>query len=70
VTLSWDAPNAASVGITRLSEEGDIFLATEARDLPVSGSIALQVPEEYLNRSSTISAPAMQRGCSTRPMSP
>ncbi len=48
VTLSWDAPGAASVGITRLSEEGDIMLATEARDLPASGSLTLQVPDRYL----------------------
>ncbi len=48
VTLTWDAPGAASVGITRLSEDGDIFLATEALDLPATGSIALQVPEDYV----------------------
>jgi hypothetical protein len=48
VTLAWDAPGAASVGITRLSEEGDIFLATEALDLPAGGSITLQVPEDYV----------------------
>jgi hypothetical protein len=41
-------PGAAGVGITRLSEEGDIFVATEALDLPAEGSIALQVPEEYV----------------------
>jgi hypothetical protein len=48
VTLAWNAPGAASVGITRLSEEGNIFLATEARDLPASDSITLQVPEDYV----------------------
>jgi hypothetical protein len=48
VTLAWNAPSAASVGITRLSEEGDIFLATEALDLPAQGSIDLQVPDEYI----------------------
>jgi hypothetical protein len=48
VTLSWDAPGAASVGITRLSEAGDIFLETEASDLPVSGAITVQVPDTYL----------------------
>lgn len=47
VTLTWNAPGASRVGITRLSPEGDIFLETEALDLPASGSIALQVPEEY-----------------------
>ena len=47
VTLSWNAPRATSVGITRLSPEGDIFLEPEALGLPASGSIALQVPEEY-----------------------
>lgn len=47
VTLNWNAPGAASIGITRLSPEGDIFLETEAFDLPASGSIALQVPEQY-----------------------
>lgn len=50
VTLSWSAPNAVSVGITRLSEEGDIFLATEALDLPAQGSIALQVPDNYVTQ--------------------
>lgn len=47
VTLSWDAPGATSVGITRLSPEGDIFIETEAFNLPPSGSIVLQVPEDY-----------------------
>jgi hypothetical protein len=50
VTLTWSAPRATSVGITRLSPEGDIFEETEALDLPVSGSIALQVPGEYTER--------------------
>ena len=48
LTLSWNAPGAARVGITRLSEEGDIFLATEALDLPARGSISLRVPQEYI----------------------
>ncbi len=48
VTLAWDAPNARSVSITRLSPEGGIFLAPEALGLPPSGSIALSVPEEYV----------------------
>jgi hypothetical protein len=48
VTLAWDAPSAASVGITRLSEAGDIFLETEALDLPARGSIDLQVPGNYV----------------------
>jgi hypothetical protein len=48
VTLSWDAPGAASVGITRLSEAGDVMLASEGRDLPASGSITVQVPDTYL----------------------
>ena len=47
VTLSWNAPHATGIGITRLSPEGDIFLQTEALDLPASGSLTLQVPEEY-----------------------
>jgi hypothetical protein len=47
VTLSWNAPGAMSVGITRLSPDGDIFLVTEASNLPASGSLALPVPEEY-----------------------
>jgi hypothetical protein len=48
VTLTWDAPGAESAGITRLSPEGDIFLATEALDLPARGSIDLQVPDDYV----------------------
>jgi hypothetical protein len=40
-----------SVSITRLSHEGDIFLEPEALDLPASGSIALQVPEDYTERA-------------------
>lgn len=48
VTLTWDAPGAKSVGITRLSAQGDIFLEPEARDLPARGSINLQVPENYV----------------------
>lgn len=48
VTLSWDAPGTSSVGITRLSEEGDIFLTTEALNLPARGSISLRVPPEYV----------------------
>jgi hypothetical protein len=46
VTLRWDVPNAVSVGITRLSPEG-IFLPSEAVNLPASGAIELQVPEDY-----------------------
>lgn len=48
VTLAWKATDAAILGITRLSEEGDIFLETEAFDLPAEGSIALQVPDNYV----------------------
>jgi hypothetical protein len=48
VTLTWDAPGAQDIGITRLSPEGDIFLATEAFDLPARGSIDLPVPENYV----------------------
>jgi hypothetical protein len=48
ITLTWNAPKAASVGITRLSPQGDIFLTTEALDLPSSGTIALMVPEWYV----------------------
>jgi hypothetical protein len=39
-----------SAGITRLSPEGDIFLEPEALDLSASGSIVVQVPEEYTER--------------------
>jgi hypothetical protein len=46
VSLAWNAPNADSVGITRLSPERT-FLPTEAPGLPASGSIGLQVPEDY-----------------------
>jgi hypothetical protein len=48
VTLTWDAPGAEGVGITRLSPDGDIFVATEALDLPALGSIDLQVPGDYV----------------------
>jgi hypothetical protein len=51
VTLTWNAPRMVSVSITRLSHEGDIFLEPEALDLPASGSIALQVPEDYTERA-------------------
>jgi hypothetical protein len=50
VTLNWKARGVTSVGITRLSPEGDIFLETEALDLPASGSITLQVPDWYAER--------------------
>ena len=50
VTLTWNAPPTTSAGIIRLSPEGDIFLPTEAPYLPASGSITLQVPEEYTER--------------------
>jgi hypothetical protein len=50
VTLSWSAPKAVSLGITRLSEEGGIFLVTEALDLPAQGSITLQVPDNYVTQ--------------------
>jgi hypothetical protein len=49
LTLAWHVSGAASVGITRLSEEGNIFLAAEALDLPASGSLTLQVPEDYVS---------------------
>ena len=48
VALSWDAPGAAYVGITRLNPEDDTFLQAEGQDLPASGSITVQVPEEYV----------------------
>lgn len=48
VTLAWEAPGTISVGITRLTEEGDIFLMPEALGLPASGSITLQVPDDYV----------------------
>ena len=48
VTLTWDAPGAETVGITRLSPTGDIFLEPEAIDLPARGSIELQVPDHYV----------------------
>jgi hypothetical protein len=48
VTLAWEAPGTISVGITRLSEDGDIFLTPEAVGLPASGSITLQVPDDYV----------------------
>lgn len=51
VTLSWNAPRMVSASITRLSHEGDIFLEPEALDLPASGSITLQVPEDYTERA-------------------
>lgn len=51
VTLTWNAPRMASASITRLSHEGDIFLEPEALDLPASGSITLQVPEDYTERA-------------------
>ena len=48
VTLTWDAPGAETVGITRLSPSGDIFLEPEALNLPARGSIDLQVPDNYV----------------------
>jgi len=48
VTLTWDAPGAKTVGITRLSPTGDIFLESEALGLPARGSIELQVPNSYV----------------------
>ncbi|NIV36619.1 MAG: hypothetical protein GWN58_46455 [Anaerolineae bacterium] len=48
VTLTWDAPGAEAVGITRLSPTGDIFLEPEAHDLPAQGSMDLQVPDNYV----------------------
>jgi hypothetical protein len=48
VTLVWDAPGTVGASITRLSEQGDIFLETEALDVPASGSVTLQVPESYV----------------------
>jgi len=47
VTLAWDAPNAHSAGITRLSTDGATFLTTEAFEFAEAGSIAIPVPEEY-----------------------
>jgi hypothetical protein len=47
VTLTWSMSSMTGASITRLSPTGDIFLETEALDLPASGSIALKVPDEY-----------------------
>ena len=48
VTLAWDAPGAETVGITRLSPTGDIFLESEAIGLPAQGTIDLVVPDNYV----------------------
>jgi len=50
VTLTWNAQGVSGASITRLSPEGDIFLETEALDLPSSGSITLPVPDWYTER--------------------
>ena len=47
VTLTWNMSCMTGASITRLSPTGDIFLETEARDLPARGSVALKVPDEY-----------------------
>jgi len=47
VTLTWNMSGMTGAGITRLSPRGDIFLETEALDLPASGSLAVKVPDEY-----------------------
>jgi hypothetical protein len=47
VTLTWNMSGMTGAGITRLSPRGDVFLETEALDLPASGSIAVKVPDEY-----------------------
>jgi hypothetical protein len=47
VTVTWNAPGAESVGITPVSPDG-IFLTTVAHDLAASGSIEIQVPEEFV----------------------
>jgi len=49
VTLTWQAPGGANVGIIRLSPE-NFFLPTEVFDLPESGSVQLQVPAEYVTK--------------------
>jgi hypothetical protein len=48
VTLAWDTSGVVDVSITRLSEDGDIFLETEALDLRAAGSLTVQVPEDYV----------------------
>lgn len=50
VTLTWNAQGVTGASITRLSPEGDMFLETEALDLPTSGSITLPVPDWYTER--------------------
>jgi hypothetical protein len=48
VTLAWDTSGVVEASITRLSEDGDIFLETEALDLRAIGSLTVQVPEDYV----------------------
>jgi hypothetical protein len=48
VTLSWDTVRVSGVSITLISEEGGIFLETEALDLSATGSLTVRVPEDYV----------------------
>jgi hypothetical protein len=48
VTLAWDTIRVDGLSITRLSEEGNIFLETEALDLAPTDSLTVQVPEDYV----------------------
>jgi hypothetical protein len=48
VTLAWDTSGVVGASITRMSEDGDILLETEALDLRATGSLTVQVPVDYV----------------------
>jgi hypothetical protein len=50
ITLTWEVNHAAQIGITRLSERGDIYLVPIAEHLGPSGSVTYTVPSDYIER--------------------
>ena len=47
IFLEWEVENAESISITRLSQEGQVFIESIASDLPAQGVYEYTLPNEY-----------------------
>jgi hypothetical protein len=47
IFLEWEVDGAESISITRLSQDGDVFIESIASDLPAQGVYEYTLPDEY-----------------------
>ncbi len=51
ITFDWETQGMTSLGITRLSEVGGIFLESIGDNLPASGQLTYQLPANYTDQA-------------------